>query len=159
MSFEGFPLFRLNSLQILFWLKGGDFRRQITRLVSRTQRTGAVILSPTLRAIATVDPYGNFQELPPPHQKFEMWQICNKPSVKYMECACRNYYDPEVQGPWHLRDKERGMEMHHPHCQFDRTAKPVWTTNYQSATNRVAEKLAPQKRPDEWVKTRQELLA
>jgi hypothetical protein len=75
-----------------------------------------------------------------------------------MECACRNYFDPEVQGPWYLRDKERGLDMHHPHCQFDMTAKRVWVDSYKSATHRVSEHRAPQERPDEWVRRRQELL-
>jgi len=156
-DFTGFPLFRLNSLQILFWLKGGDRQRLMASMISKTWKSGAVILSPTLYAIATVDPWGNVHALKEPFQKFEMWQVCNKPSVKYDECACRNYYDPEVQGPWHLRDKQRGMDVHHPFCQFERLAAPVWKKSYDSATTRVAEKLTPQTRPDEWIRTREEM--
>lgn len=158
MNLEGFPLFRLNSLQVKYWIAGGDFRRLIAKMVSRTYRTGVVILNPHLYAIGTVNPHGDTQDLPPPFKQFEMWQICNIPSVRYNECACRNYWDPEVQGPWKLRDKERNNEQHHPHCQFDRVAKPVWKQNYREATERVKVHQAPQVRPDEWVRTRQQIL-
>lgn len=163
-DYAGFPLFRLNSLQILFWTAGRDFhgtnmRRALASVISKTYRTGVVVLSPTLYAIGTVDPMGRITELPPPFQQFEMWQVANKPSVRYDQCACRNYWDPEVQGPWRLREKERGLDIHHPFCQFDRTAMPVWTTSYQSGHQRAAADLNPQKRPDEWVRTRQEVLA
>lgn len=160
---SGFPLFRLNSLQILFWTAGNNFhgtnmRAALASTISKTYRTGVVVLSPTLYAIATVDPRGRITELQPPFQQFEMWQVCNKPSVRYDQCACRNYWDPEVQGPWRMREKERGMDIHHPHCQFDRTAKKVWTTNYRTGHERAAADLNPQARPDEWVRTRQQVL-
>lgn len=158
MNLSDFPLFRLNSLQVKYWIAGGDFKRQIANLVSKTYKTGTVMLNPQLFAIGTVDPRGNAADLNPPFKRFEMWQVCNKPSVKYMQCACRNYFDPEVQGPWHLRDKERGRDQHHPHCQFDRTAKVVWTKNHDSAFHRISEKKTPQARPDEWVRTRTEVL-
>lgn len=156
-DFTGFPLVRLNSLQALFWLKGGDRQKQMANIYSKTWKGGLVILSPTLYAIATVGPWGNINDLPPPHRQFEMWQVANKPSVKYMECACRNYYDPEVQGPWHLRDKQRGMDVHHPFCQFERTAMPVWVQSKVSAEERAAAHLNPQTRPDEWIRRREEL--
>lgn len=161
---SGFPLFRLNSLQVLFWTAGSNFhgtnmRAALASTISKTYRTGVVVLSPTLYAIATVDPRGRVEELPEPFQQFAMWQVCNKPSVRYDECACRNYWDPEVQGPWRLRDKERGLDIHHPHCQFDRTAVPVWTTNYRTGMERSAAHLNPQTRPDEWIRTRQEVLS
>jgi hypothetical protein len=158
MSLDGFPLFRLNSLTVRYWIAGGDFRRQIGNMISKTFKTGVVVLSPTLRAVGTVDPRGRCEDLPPPHRRFEMWQICNMPSLRYMECACRNYYDPEVQGPWYLRDKARNKDQHHPHCQFDRTAKTVWKTNHDQAHSRIAVHQAPQARPDEWVRTREEVL-
>src|SRR4029077_17723967 len=59
MSYEDFPLFRLNSLQVKYWIAGADFRRLITRLVSKTWRTGVVILNPALYAIGTVNPHGD----------------------------------------------------------------------------------------------------
>lgn len=162
-DYTGFPLFRLNSLQILFWTAGSDYhgqnlKRALASTICKTYRTGVVVLSPTLYAIATVDPMGRIEDLPPPFQQFQMWQVSNKPSVRYDECACRNYWDPEVQGPWRLRDKERGLDIHHPHCQFDRTATPVWTENYRTGTERQAAHLNPQARPDEWVRTRQKVL-
>lgn len=161
-DFTGFPLFRLNSRQILFWTAGAiggvNLKRELASVIAKTWRTGVVVLSPTLYAIGTVDPRGNTSDLEPPFQQFEMWQVCNKPSVRYDECACRNYWDPEVQGPWRLREKERGMDLHHPHCQFDRTAKQVWTTNYRTGTERQAAHLNPQARPDEWVRTRTQIL-
>lgn len=154
----GFPLFRLNSKQIWFWIAGKNLKRELASMICKTWRSGAVVLSPTLYAIATVDPRGNINDLPPPYQQFEMWQVCNKPSVRYDECACREYYDPEVLGPWKLREKERGLDIHHPHCQFDRTASRVWVKNLRDASARVGAHQNPQARPDEWVKTRQEVL-
>jgi hypothetical protein len=163
MNIEGFPLFRLNSLQILFWaagnvLHGQNLRRELASMISKTYRSGCVVLSPTLYAIAVVRPNGEAIDLPPPFKEFEMWQVANKPSVRYDQCACRNYWDPEVQGPWRLRDKERGLDIHHPFCQFDRTAAPVWTQSYVTGTQRAKAHLDPQARPDEWVKTREAVL-
>lgn len=156
MGYGDFPLFRMNSLQIKWWIAGGDFRRQFANVVSKTWRTGVVMLNPSLFAVGTVDPRGRCNDIPPPWEQFEMWQVCNKPSVRYMECACRNYFDPEVQGPWHLREKMRGLDRHHPFCQFDKAAKRTFTVSEQSATARVAEKKAPQARPDEWMRTQVE---
>ena len=56
----GFPLFRLNSLQILFWTAGDNFhgtnmRRALASTISKTYRTGVVVLSPTLYAIVQFD--------------------------------------------------------------------------------------------------------
>lgn len=157
MSYQGFPLFRLNSLQVRYWLAGGDFRWLIARTVSKTYRTGVVILSPTLHAIGTVDPRGNTQDLPPPHKTFQMWEICNKPSIVYNECACRNFWDPEAMGPWHLRDKERKMDRHHPFCQFDRVAMPTWQQSYRTGHELLGKHQNPQARPDEWIRTSNEM--
>lgn len=156
--FDGYPLFRMNTATVKCWLIGGVLRRQLANTVAKTWKTGVVMLSPTLYAIGTVDPRGNPSSLSPPFKKFEMWQVCNKPSVRYSECACRHYYDPEVQGPWHLRDKERGADIHHPHCQFSRTAAAGWTQDYKSAVARKRAGMSAQARPDEWVRTRQKLL-
>lgn len=156
-NLSGFPLFRLNSLQVKYWIAGGDFRALICRTVSKTYRTGVVILNPQLYAIGTVNPHGDAQDLPPPWQQFQMWQICNKPSVLYNECACREYWDPEVQGPWRLRDKERKMDRHHPFCQFDRVAMPTWSQSYRTGTERHRQRVNPQARPDEWLRTSNEM--
>ena len=159
MAYEGFPLFRMNSGLVLYWIAGGILKRQLASTVSKTWRTGVVMLNPTLYAVGLVDPRGNASDLPPPFKQYAMWQVCNKPSVRYAQCACREFWDPEVQGPWKLRDKERGMDIHHPHCQFERTAVRGWSHDYRAAIARHHAGQTPQKRPDEWVRTRRELLA
>lgn len=156
-SYDGFPLFRMNSDTVKYWLIGGALRRELANTIAKTWRTGVVVLSPTLYAIGIVRPDGSTEDLRPPFRSYHMWQIANKPSAKYGECACRNYYDPEVGGPWSMRERERGLDIHHPHCQFERTATAGWTQAYRSATARQDQGLNPQARPDEWVRTRQEL--
>ncbi|MGB1274194.1 MAG: hypothetical protein ACPG77_00475 [Nannocystaceae bacterium] len=157
-EYDGFPLFRMNRDVVRYWIAGGMLRRQLASVVSKTWKTGVVMLNPSLYAVGTVDPRGVASDLPPPFKgPFEMWRVCNAPSVRYNECACRNYYDPEVGGPWHLRDKERGRDIHHPHCQFERTAVEGWSRDYHSATKRAEAGLNPQTRPDEWNRTRQDL--
>lgn len=157
-AYEGFPLFRMNSDMIKYWLLGGQLRRGLANTIAKTWKTGVVILNPNLYAIGTVTPNGVCTDLTPPFHKFEMWQICNKPSVRYNECACRGYYDPEVGGCWGERDKERGMDIHHPHCQFERTSQKGFNRAYKSGHARSAAGLNPQERPDEWIRTRQAIL-
>ena len=158
LDYDGFPMFRMNSAMVKYWIAGGILRRRLADTVAKTWRTGVVMLNPTLYAVGLVDPRGIASDLAPPFRQFEMWQVCNAPSVKYGECVCRHFYDPEVQGPWSQREKERGMDIHHPHCQFERTAVAGWKHGMKSAVNRRNQGLRAQTRPDEWVRTRRELI-
>lgn len=157
MSFDGYPLHRLNSGHIRGWLTITVVRREMASFLGKTYKTGVVVLSPTLRAFALVSPTGAITELPPPHKKFEFWQIANKPSARYQECACRNFWDPASGGPWGARDKERVADIHHPHCQGRQVASLAWNRAYESATARQAEKRSPQERPDEWDRQAKEI--
>lgn len=156
IRYEGYPLHRLNSGHIRAWLFFPMLRRDMATFLSKTYRTGVVVLNPTLRAIALVAPNAVITELPPPHKKFEFWQIANKPSLRAGECACRNFWDPESQGPWGARP-EKDRDIHHPHCQSRPVAAQAWNVAYQSATARLEEGRAPQARPDEWVRQAQEI--
>ena len=151
---DGYPLFRCNRALFAYWCAKGVLRRQLANTISKTWRTGAVVLTPRLYAVGMVDPRGNAHDLPPPYRQYQMWEICNKPSAKYKECACRRFYDPESGGAWGARDKERTQDLHHPHCQFERRATQAWKQNYLSAVRRLSEGLAPQARPDEWNRAR-----
>lgn len=157
-GYEGFPMFRLNSALVRYWIAGGFLRRNLANTIGKTWKTGVVVLNPNLYAIGTVDPRGNPSDLAPPFTQYQMHQVCNKPSVRYNQCACRNFWDPEVQGPWKLRDKERGLDMHHPHCQFEKTSVRGWGQDYQRAIERKRQGLSAQARPDEWNRTREGLL-
>lgn len=113
---------------------------------------GVGVLSATQRLFALVDPRGNVRELPPPHRRYEMWQIANRPEVP--ECPCANFFDPEVGGPWRERGGQAG---HHPICQFDRSAARVWDIAVKQGEERQARGQNPQARPDEWLKIREEV--
>lgn len=156
-SFDGYPLFRCNRALFLYWTAGGVLRRNLANTISKTWRTGVVILTPALYAVGTVDPRGNGFDLKPPYRKYQMWQICNQPSAKYKECACRRFFDPESNGEWGDRDDLRAKDQHHPHCQFERRAMAGWKKDYESAVARVLEDKKPQARPDEWIRTRESL--
>lgn len=153
---DGYPLHRLNSGHVSAWLLSKTLRREMASFLGKTYRTGVVVLSPTLRAFATVSPSGIITELPPPHRKFEFWQIANKPSVAAGECACRNFWDPETEGPWGARP-EASRDVHHPHCQARPVSSLAWTRAKASAEARVAENRGPQARPDEWTIIAKEL--
>ena len=157
INLDGYPLFRCNRALFNYWTAGGVLRRQLCSTISKTWKTGVVILTPALYAVGTIDPRGNPNHLPPPYRQFKMWQICNAPSVVYNECACRMYYDPESGSAWGNRDDRRSKGQHHPHCQFERRAVAGWKQDYRSAWDRKRQGLNPQARPDEWIKTREAL--
>jgi hypothetical protein len=150
--YDGYPLHRLNSAMMLAWLMYPVIRRQMASWMGKNYRTGVVVLSPTLYAIATVTPTGSINPLAPPFKQFEFWQIDNKPSLKYSECACRNFWDPESEGPWGLRDKERGRDIHHPFCQGRQSAVKTWGQAKVTAEHNLEEKKKAQSRPDEWIR-------
>lgn len=154
---DGYPLFRCNRAMFAYWTAKGVLQRQLASTISKTWRTGVVILTPRLYAVGTVAPNGATEDLRPPYRQFKMWQICNQPSVRYKTCPCRMFYDPESGGAWGDRDDKRGKEQHHPHCQFDHRAEPAWKQDAHSAISRLREGRKPQARPDEWIRTREAL--
>lgn len=157
MSLDGYPLFRCNRALFLYWTAGGVLQRNLANTIAKTWKCGVVVLTPRLYAVGTVDPRGNPSPLEPPYRQYKMWQICNAPSVVYKECACRTYYDPESGGAWGDRDDRRARDQHHPHCQFERRAEDGWQKDYVSAVRRKSAGLAPQARPDEWIRTREQI--
>ena len=112
INIDGYPLFRCNRALFLYWTAGGVLQRNLANTISKTWKTGVVVLTPRLYAVGTVDPRGNPNPLEPPYRQFEMWQVCNAPSVIYKECACRLYYDPESGGQWGDRDDRRAREQY-----------------------------------------------
>lgn len=114
------PIHRLNTPQTLLWLFRGDPQRRMASNLAKRYASGVGVCSATLRLIAYVAPGGGIRELTPPHKLYEMHQISNKPEVT--ECQCAAFFDPEVKGPW----RERDTSEHHPLCQFDRVAAPVF---------------------------------
>jgi hypothetical protein len=114
---------------------------------------GCVVLDPALKAFAKVAPNGQVTELVPPLKRFLFHQIDNKPSARYGECACRNYHDPESGEPWGNRDKERGLDIHHPFCQGREGSIQAYSQSYERGMDRLGRGLNPQARPDEWLRT------
>jgi hypothetical protein len=126
-------------------------KHQMASALIRRYPGGVGILSATQRLFALVDPRGNVRELPPPHKRYEMWQIANRPMVP--ECPCADYFDPEVEGCWRERGSNAG---HHPLCQFDRSSASVFVRAAREAHQRIAQGSGPQERPDEWIRMREE---
>lgn len=147
-----FPLHRLNSPQTKMWLISLHAKRQMASELARKYRGGVGVLSATQRLIATVDPRGAVTELAPPHRRFEMWQLANRPQVP--ECPCANYFDPEVEGPWSERGEGAG---HHPLCQFDQMSQSVFSRAAKEAHSRISRGGPAQERPDEWIRMRDEM--
>lgn len=156
-TLDGYPLFRCNRALFAYYTAGGILRRQLCSTISKTWKSGVVILTPALYAVGTVDPRGNAHPLRPPYRRFEMWQICNAPNPQYKQCACRRFYDPESHGAWGLRDDKRAKDRHHPHCQFTMRAIEGWQQDHDSAWARIEEGKKPQARPDEWLRTEEAL--
>lgn len=171
-TYEGFPLIRMNSaITQAFFVP--TFRAQLTEnWMQKHGRQGVGLCNSELRLIAWLRPNGTILELQPPFKVFEMWQMSNAPPVtssSQQQCACRDYYDPEVGGAW----KERGLPAwhHHPFCQFSKSAQKVFKDSADSAYSRIGERMdwdgekwlpkegarnfaapSPQKRPDEWIR-------
>lgn len=168
----GFPLHRLNQPRTKMWLISVTNKRRTAAALARIYRGGVGVCSATLYLIAVVNPDGTYRELTSPFKRYEMWQIANKPEAIGVECPCADYYDPEVGGPY----RERGVNGHHPMCQFDMTSQAVFKQAQGMAANRlgmafehgipivnaeapkksVIRPLTPQARPDEWEKLRKE---
>lgn len=146
-----FPLHRLNTIQTKLWIMSEHLKRQMASNLARMYHGGVGVLSATQRLIAKVDPKGRIQELPPPHHRFEMWQIANRPQLP--ECPCASFFDPEVGGEWRERGENEG---HHPFCQFDRTAQKVFVRAGGEANSRRVRGGPAQERPDEWLRIRED---
>jgi hypothetical protein len=153
----GYPLHRLNTAQARSWLLLPIVRREMASWLGKNYKTGVVVLSPELRAFALVSPRGQITALRWPYQKYEFHQIANKPSLRYKECACRDFWDPESGGAWGERDRERNADIHSPFCQGREVAQTVWNHAYKVATSRVAEGKVPEPRPDSWNQKAKEL--
>ena len=108
------------------------------------------ILAVNRQLIARVEKSGAVVELPPPHRRYEMWQIANQPTVN--ECPCSHFYDPESEGPW----RHKNTDHHHPICQYSRTSQQVFIRANQIANERASQGLSLQARPDEWDRLRRE---
>ena len=104
-------------------------------------------MSATLRLFATVNPLGVVRELAPPHTRYEMFQMANRPSA-ITECPCANFFDPEVGGAY----RERG-KGHHPLCQWVAEAKPLWDLG----VDRSKAGLPTHERPDDFERRRIDL--
>ena len=146
-----FPLYRMNTPQTTVWHMSEYARNQFAKNLVKKYKGGIGILSFDQLLIAKVDPRGNIQLLPAPHKRFEMWQIANRPELE--ECPCANFIDLEVEGPWRERGGRYG---HHPFCQFDKTAAPVFDRAGKEARSRLSQGHGPQERPDEWLRMREE---
>lgn len=156
------PLHRLNTPQTKLWLFGGDIKRRMASNLAKIYKSGVGVCSATLHLIAHVDGRGNFRDLAPPHRRYEMHDVSNKPHIN--ECQCAQYFDPESQGAW--RDRPNKEREHHPYCQFDRTAMRVFTHMLNVTPGREAvavdgqgrvqfrETRAPAVRPDEALRAR-----
>lgn len=150
----GFPLHRLHSAQTKAWLLYPNTRPFTANLLAKKYGgSGVGLLSATLRLFVLIQPTGRYIEVAPPWKKYEMWQVANAPNP-VSECACRNYIDPEVGGPWSERDGKHG---HHPLCQFTDTSGHVFDLGMKSAVHRVEQGLTPQVRPDEWLRMQKEI--
>lgn len=170
------PLARLDVSQSKFWWLSPAARLLVARVFSK--RYGeCLILTFDLLAVGKAHKNGQLEVLRPPYYRFEMWQIANKPEVT--ECKCAEFYDPEVQGPWRLRQSER----HHPFCIYDRPSTRVYAEfvrplplyslperkedldratekKIREHTNAVQKEIAKEtlkQRPDAWNRARDEL--
>ncbi len=117
------PLHLFTRVETALWVAGGQTQRALAAKLANQYRTGVGVLSCTYLLIAYVQPNGLVRLLAPPFQRFEPYQIANKPRTD--ECACADFFDPETGGPW----RNRGSEDHHPVCMFDRHALRVAVGN------------------------------
>lgn len=135
------------------WFISIESRRQIARKLVQIYRGGCGVVSPTLqRLFAVVEPSGAVRDLAPPHHLVEMWELANAPKADG-ECACANFVDPEIGGPWRLRQTEE----HHPMCQFDRHAMRTFKEAQKRSISRIREGRRSIERPDEWTRIRKEI--
>lgn len=155
--YQGMPLIRMNTAvsKAFFFPKMREAMAK--QWIEKHGRQGVGLCTNVLKLVAFVRPDGTIALLKPPFRKFEMWQMANAPKVHTQveqACACANYWDPDINGPW----KAHGYppDRHHPFCQFSRSGVIVFDKSYRSAVPRYDEGLSPQKRPDEWRKLQED---
>ena len=138
------PLHRLNIPQTKCWMMAGSLRAQMAGELARKYPSGVGVLECALQLIAYVLPNGSVRELAPPFKRFHMHDIANQPAIP--DCICAQFFDPESSGTW----KQSGKPGHHPLCQFDPTAMPVYRHLMQLHLNKDPEA----ERPDAWDRAR-----
>jgi hypothetical protein len=143
----GIPLHQLTNNQTKLWLLGGEVRRGIANKVVAEYPTGCGIVAWRGQLIAYVSPRQDIRELAPPFRRVSRDEVANKPSPTV--CACQNFWDPEVGGPWKLR----GTDKHHPFCQFDKHSQTV----YRKMQQLICEAGGSERvRPDEHLRLREQ---
>ena len=114
--------YQLSKTQSEMWLHGGSFRQRVATHIVSKYPEGAAVVEFYGRVIAMVAPNGSVRELSPPFKRMHRNQISISPRPQ--QCACANFFDPEVGGPWKLRP---GVEhRHHPFCEFNLTSHRVF---------------------------------
>jgi hypothetical protein len=135
------PIHQLTNPLTLAWIMGGDARKHLASELGQQYSSGCSVASAAGYIIALIAPNGTYRELAPPFHAIKKHELANKPAA--LECYCQDWYYPECEGPWRLMARDE----HHPMCFFDKTATAVFVR----AGTQV------QKRPDAWVKAREEI--
>lgn len=138
------PLVKLDVNQTKFWYLNNGVRQLVANVFWK-RHGRCVVLTAELDAVAVVEDGGRLRLLEYPWQRFEMWQIANKPLPS--DCHCASFYDMEVGGEWRQRDLD---QQHHPMCIYQRTAGKV----FKHFADRG---MAGITRPDCWTKLASEL--
>lgn len=143
------PLIRLEPLQTSLWWLSPGARLLIGRVFSR--RYGpCYVCTDDCCCVAKVLPSGKIELAKAPYTRYAMWQMSNNPTPA--NCHCADFVDPEVVGPWKVRNSER----HHPMCIYDRTSQVVFSQfarNPMTSQSDLKRELDHQ-RPDAWVLAR-----
>lgn len=96
-----------------------------SQLAKMYPQNGCGVCSPTMKLVAYVSPRAELRLLVAPFRVIPISAIANKPTIA--DCACFQFWDPEVKGAWGLRsegERER-LGGHHPMCQYKPTATRV----------------------------------
>lgn len=138
------PLVKLDVPQTNFWFLNTGVRQLVSNVFWKKYGR-CVVLTAELDAVAVVEDGGRLRLLEFPYQRFEMWQIHNKPLPS--ECHCATFYDMEVGGEWSQRDLDN---QHHPMCIYQRTAGAVFKHFADRGMGGIT-------RPDIWTKVASEM--
>ena len=147
------PIHRFNQPQTMAWISNRVLQRVMATELAKRYSGGVFISAATNKIFDVVDPWGNPRMLPRPWRTCEMWQITNKPGTPV--CQCADWFYPEFGGAWKLGAKDG---VHHPMCQFDRTAVPVYDRTVRHHEPEELKLNKPASRPDAWERTRQDVL-
>lgn len=145
----GLPVHMLNRNHSIVWLTGGAIRKGMALKIVSEYRGGCAIATHKGFVIAMVAPNGAVRELPPPFHMVTRADIANKPTA--LNCVCQSFWDEEVQGPW----RSRGLDRHHPYCQFNKTAQTVYMN---MAAKIVGAGGAGKVRPDEHLREEERVM-